>query len=167
MREQGQETGEGDLHPQCPPQFSHQNTCPPHCQSFRILSEPPAHSPARPKFPKSRESKSLKWGNHWTLSLPKLSSPFLSPTPVAQHQKQCITSPPLLYQQHLLPLESPEKIPSRQCHPHQQEDPNGKGKGAKQKGFLADTRGERQLQPGGVALSSKRKTRSSFSSRDT
>ncbi|CAI9150850.1 unnamed protein product [Rangifer tarandus platyrhynchus] len=61
--------------------------CPPHSQSSLILAEVPPHSPTGPEFPKSRESKSLTWGNHRALSLPQLSSPFVSPTPVPQHHK--------------------------------------------------------------------------------
>ena len=100
--------------------------CPPHSQSSLILAELPPHSPTGPKFPESRESKTLTWGNHHDLTLPQLSSPFLSPSPVPQHHKQYITVPPLLHQQCLL-LESAEKVPLRQYHPHQQETSNGRG----------------------------------------
>ena len=91
--------------------------CPPHSQSSLILAELPPHSPTGPEFPESRESKTLTWGNDWALSLPQLSSPFLSPTPVPQHHKKYINVPPLLYQQCLLPWECREGSPEAMSPP--------------------------------------------------
>ena len=77
--------------------FHAKDPCHFHCQSFLILLESSPHTPAGRKFTSSRGSKSLKWGNHCTFSLPKMSSPFLSPPLEAQHNKHCITAPPLWY----------------------------------------------------------------------
>ena len=71
VREQAQETGERALNHNVSQMFHTKDPCPLQCLSFLIISEPLPHTPAGPKLPSSRGSKTLNGETTRPFTYPK------------------------------------------------------------------------------------------------